>query len=174
MTAAPVDSFSVFQLDEREVPCGFHQVVDEEPTLLRPLGVGGVVDVASLIRVRDRFGLRIALTGVMEIQDPRLPDLVLHTLFMKELVHAVGAPAVVLGNDGDGLGVRAGKYKIEITDLRLHLCDLLCLDGDLLGQTPVCFPLRFQSLKGGDGEVGIGDQIFHRIHAVLADAGEYI
>lgn len=41
MTAAPVDSFSVFQLDEREVPCGFHQVVDEEPTLKKNDGNDG-------------------------------------------------------------------------------------------------------------------------------------
>lgn len=77
--------------------------------------------------------------------------LVLHTLLVQILIHALCAPAVVLGDNGNVHRILTFKNHILVGCLRLQLCDLLCLYCDRFLKCLPLFALGLQCLEGCDG-----------------------
>lgn len=100
--------------------------------------------------------------------------LVLHTLLVQILIHALCAPAVVLGDNGNVHRILTFKNHIVVGCLRLQLCDLLCLYCDRFLKCLPLFALGLQCLEGCDGKVGICDKLLGRIHTVSADRRKHL
>ena len=78
----------------------------------------------------EGLGAGITFFRIFLIKQPDLTLFILHTMFAEITVHAIGTPTIVLCNHGYGHQVFAVKNHIIITGLRLHLGNLLILNGN--------------------------------------------
>ena len=80
--------------------------------------------------------------------------LVLHTLLVQILIHALCAPSVVLGDNGNVHRILTFKNHIVVGCLRLQLCDLLCLYCDRFLKCLPLFALGLQCLEAAMARSG--------------------
>ncbi len=114
-TAALYQLYSVSALFHRgEVPGCLHQLVDEQPAGLRPIGMDRCVRCAVFAHMDMGPGVSISAPRIFLIHQPDIALLVLDSLLIQPLVHFACGPAVILADLGNGEQVLAGKHHIIV------------------------------------------------------------